>query len=304
MSWYEQLSRQDLLALLTERDRLIAEQARAIEELTAKVARLERLVSRNSGNSSMPPSADDLPGRKPPREKPRRGTGKRKPGKQPGAPGSHLAWSPDPDETVPHFPQGSCECGAALAEGEDLGVAASHQQVEIPLETAQVIQHDLHEAACCCGRVHRAAAPAGTGAPGTVTYGVNLQAWCVYLIAAHAVPVHRCAELIEALTGARPSPGFVHAMIARAAVAVAEANKLIRALVILAHVVCADETPIRAGPGPKARKRYLLVACTSLLTYYFLGDRSLKTFEAFVFPDMDGAVIVHDRYQNYDKFPA
>ncbi len=80
-------------------------------------------------------------------------------------------------------------------------MACSHQQVDIPLQTATVTQHDLHEVACGCGRVHRAAAPAGTGAPGTVTYGVNLQAWCVYLIAAHAVPVHRCAELIEALTG-------------------------------------------------------------------------------------------------------
>ncbi|HEY3036411.1 MAG TPA: IS66 family transposase, partial [Streptosporangiaceae bacterium] len=147
-------------------------------------------------------------------------------------------------------------------------------------------------------------APAGSGAAGTVTYGPALQAWCAYLIAAHHLPVHRCAELIEALTGARPSPGFVHSMIARAAAAVAEANKTIRALIILAHVVCADETPIRVGPGPKTRKRYLLVACTSLLTYYFLGDRSGKTFAAFVFPDMDGAVIVHDRYQNYDAFPG
>jgi len=51
----------------------------------------------------------------------------------------------------------------------------------------------------------------------------------VYLIAAHAIPVHRCAELIEALTGARPSPGFVHGMIRRAAAAVAEANQLVRA---------------------------------------------------------------------------
>src|SRR5258705_4626211 len=150
--------------------------------------------------------------------------------------------------------------------------------------------------------VHRADPPPGAGAAGT--YGVNLQAWCVYLIAAHAVPVHRCAELIEALTGARPSPGFVHSMIARAAAAVAEANKLIRALVILAHVVCADETPIRVGPGPRTRKRYLLVACTNMLTYYFLGDRSLETFAAFVLPDLDGVVVVHDRYQNYDAFPG
>ena len=300
------------------RDAVIAVQARVIEvlaaenarltgqlaDLAARMERLERLASRNSGNSSMPPSADDLPGRTPPQPKSSHGDGKRKPGKQPGAPGSHLAWSEHPDDTVPHFPHGVCECGADLTGAADLGVAASHQQVEIPLASAQVIQHDLHAVACTCGRVHQAGAPAGAGVPGTVTYGLNLQAWCVFLIAAHAIPVHRCTELIEALTGARPSPGFVHAIIARAAAAVAQANQAIRALIILAHVICADETPIRVGPGPKTRKRYLLVACTRLLTYYFLGDRSLATFGAFVFPDLAGVVVVHDRYQNYDAFPG
>jgi len=248
---------------------LAAENARLagqVADLAARVERLERLASRNSGNSSMPPSSDDLPGRTPPRRKPAQG-GKRKPGKPPGAPGSHLAWSENPDHTAAHFPEGACECGADLAGAADLGLVASHQEIEIPLASAQVIQHDLHAVACTCGRVHRAAAPAGAGAAGTVTYGVNLQAWCVFLIAAHAIPVHRCAELIEALTGAKPSPGFAHQMIARAAAAVAAANRLIRALIILAHVVCADETPVRVGPAPKTRKRYLLVACTKLLTY-------------------------------------
>jgi transposase len=83
-------------------DAVISVQARVIEllagqvsDLAARVERLERLASRNSGNSSMPPSADDMPGRTPP-PKPKRGTGKRKPGKQPGAPGSHLAWCQAP----------------------------------------------------------------------------------------------------------------------------------------------------------------------------------------------------------------
>jgi transposase len=58
------------------------------------------------------------------------------------------------------------------------------------------------------------------------------------------------------------------------------------------------------GPGPKSRKRYLLVACTRLLTSYFLGDRSPATFRAFVFPDLNGVVVVHDRYQNSDAFPG
>src|SRR5262249_23012683 len=134
-------------------------------------------------------------------------------------------------------------------------------------------------------------------------YGISLQAWCVYLMAAHAIPVHRCAELIEALTGAKPSPGFVHSLLARAAAAVKHANQLIRTLIITASVICADETPVRVGPGPKTRKRYLLVACTTLLPYSSWGDRSLATFEAFVSPALTG-VVVHDRYQNYDKSPG
>jgi transposase len=298
-------------ALIADQGRVLEEQAAAIGELradvvalSAEVRELRRRLGRNSGNSSMAPSADDLPGRTPPPAKPKRGKGGRQPGGQPGAPGSYLAWSASPDERVPHFPAGACACGADLAAAADLGVAASHQLVDIPLETATVTQHDLHEVACRCGRVHRAAAPAGAGVAGTVTYGLALQAWCAYLIAAHAIPVHRCAELIEALTGAEPSPGFVHSMIARAAAAVADANRAIRCLIILAHVISADETPIRVGPGPKTRKKYLLVACTNLLTYYFLGDRSMKTFTAFVLPDLGGTVVVHDRYQNYDAIPG
>ena len=87
-----------------ERLRVLLEDKDAkIAELEVKVARLERLMSRNSGNSSMPPSSDDLPGKKPPERKPRRGGGKRKPGKQPGAPGAYLAWNDSPDKTVPHL---------------------------------------------------------------------------------------------------------------------------------------------------------------------------------------------------------
>jgi transposase len=59
--------------------------------------------------------------------------------------------------------------------------------------------------------------------------------------------------------------------------------------------------PLRAGPGPKTRKKYLQVACTSLLTYYFLGDRGLASFKGFIYSDLHGTVVVHDRYQNYDS---
>ena len=286
-----------------DKDGVIADLRARNQELEERVARLERLISRNSGNSSMPPSSDDLPGKKPPERKPQRGRGKRKPGKQPGAPGAYLAWNDGPDTTVPHFPRGPCACGKDLAEARDLGVRYSHQVTDLPVAKAETTQHDRHEVECSCGRRHVADAPPEVaGAPGTVTYGLNFQAWCVFLMVMHHVPVERCADILESMSGTRPSDGWVHALLARAGKAVAAANKTIRALIILARVVCGDETPIRSGPGPKAKKKYLHVACTSLLTCYFLGDRDLPSFRAFVYSDLHGTVVVHDRYQNYDKF--
>ncbi len=156
---------------------------------------------------------------------------------------------------------------------------------------------------CACGRRHVAGAPPeAAGAPGTVTYGLNLQAWCVFLMVMHHVPVERCADILGSMTGTRPSDGWVHSLLDRAAEAVAAANKAIRALIILARVICGDETPLRAGPGPKSRKKYLQVACTSLLTYYFLGDRDLASFKDFIYSDLHGTVVVHDRYQNSESF--
>src|SRR5581483_316751 len=296
-----QAANASLLVQLDDKDAKIA-------ALEARVSRLERLVSRNSGNSSMPPSGDDQPGRVPPEPAPARGgSRRRRPGKQPGAPGAFLAWDEHPDRTEDLFPRGACACGADLADASDRGAVFSCQVSDLPGELrVQTVQYDRHEVACECGRVHVAPAPAGAGgaAPGTVTYGPALQAWCVFLLVMHHVPVERCAGIIGSLTGTRPSDGWVHGLLGRAARAVAAANKTIRALIILARVVCGDETPLRAGPGPRWRKKYLHVACTSLLTCYFLGDRDLASFKDFVWSDLSGAVIVHDRYQNYEAFPG
>jgi hypothetical protein len=294
----EELSREELIGFLRRSLARVAELEQANAELTERVARLERLVSRNSRNSSMPPSKDDDPGRTPPAEPPATGDDStpRKRGKRKGAPGSRLSWSAQPDDTREYFPAGACGCGSDLVRARDLGVVASHQQVDIPLVAATVIQHDRHAVRCGCGAVHLAERPDGV-ADASVSYGPNLVAWCVYLMVAHAIPVARCADLVASLTGARPSDGFVHGLIARAAAAVAEANAAIRALLTLAHVVSCDETPLRVGV--RKMNKYLLVAATHLYTWYLLGDRSLATFEVFILPDLTG-VIVHDRYQNYD----
>jgi transposase len=298
MPGLDELSRDELIALARGHARELTQLRAENAELRARLDRLERLLSRNSGNSSMPPSTDDLPGRTPPADKSAPGgvAGKRKRGKQPGAPGAYLAWRDEPDDTVPHMPRGVCECGADLTDGQDLGVARSHQQHEVPAMSAQCVQHDLHAVRCGCGQVHVASRPDGL-ADAAVSYGPNLQAWCVYLLVVHAIPVARCAQLVASLTGVAPSVGWVHSLLTRTAATLAEVDKRMRALLTLAYAVCCDETPIRVGR--RRAKRYLLVACTRWYTWYHLGDRSLDTFKDFGLGDLTG-VVVHDRYQNYD----
>lgn len=297
-----------LEARLTGQDARIAELVAANEAVTAKLARLEHLLSRNSRNSSRPPSKDDDPGRTPPPDPPTgRGGGgpRRRRGKQPGAPGTNLAWTDTPDARTDRFPEGRCECGHDLADAADLGVADRYQQHEIPPVAVRVTQYDQHRVRCRCGRVHTAARPDGAR-PGPTGYGPSLQAFAVYLMVVHFLPAHRCVALLESLTGAAPSVGFVHGLLARAAGLLTEVDKRIRTLLTRAHAVCCDETPLRVGPraprpGRRKAERYLLVACTELYTHYLLGDRSLDTFKAFVLADLAGSVVVHDRYQAYDS---
>ncbi|MGH3905073.1 MAG: DUF6444 domain-containing protein [Pseudonocardiaceae bacterium] len=107
MTLPEEMPREELIRLLAERDARITAQdgqittlstqvadlLEANEQFAGKLARLEHLRSRNSSNSSMPPSRDDDPGKTPPAEKPNPRAGddpKRKRGKQPGASGANL----------------------------------------------------------------------------------------------------------------------------------------------------------------------------------------------------------------------
>jgi transposase len=284
------------------RDAVIAEQGQAIGELRAdvmtlaeEVRELHRRLGRNSGNSSMPPSSDDLPGRAPPKRE-RRGKGSgRSRGKQPGAPGAPVTWA-EPDEVIDHRPAGACGCGTDLAGAADLGVARSYQQLEVPLVTARRVQHDLHRARCGCGAVHVAARPAGV-ADSAVSIGPNLRALAVYLVVYQHVPVHRCAQLIADVTGARVSAGFIHSCLAKAAGVIADVVKLIKTLITAAAVAGFDETTLRCGPA--GTKKYVLAAVTELYSLFFLGRRTLESFRDFgILPAFTG-IVVSGRYANY-----
>ena len=277
-----------------------AERIAALEALIAdlreQLAAAARAGSRNSGNSSMPPSSDDLPGRKPPRGERRAAerAGKKKRGKQPGSPGASMTWEV-PDRAEDHYPGGVCSCGLDLADAADLGVARSYQQEEIPAAPAERVQHDLHHARCACGKTHVAPRPAGVP-DSALSAGPRLRALAVYLVVFQHVPVKRCRQLIADVTGAAVSDGFVHSCLARAASLAGEVVALIRVLITASPVAGFDETTLRSGPA--GEKKYVHGAFTERHSAFWLGTRSLEAMQdAGILPDFAG-IVVSDRYQN------
>jgi Family of unknown function (DUF6444) len=85
-----------------------------VERLLARVEELERQARKDSSTSSRPPSSDS-PYRKKGGDRSLRERGKRRPGKQPGDPGSTMSLVDDPDERIDCPPATCCGCGADLA---------------------------------------------------------------------------------------------------------------------------------------------------------------------------------------------
>src|SRR3977135_1605409 len=103
-------SREELAERVAQLEAENAALREIVEQLRTRIVELERIISRNSGNSSLPPSRDDAHTRAAltDRRKAKKDNKARRPGKQPGDPGAHLAQVADPDHSVGHPPE-HCE---------------------------------------------------------------------------------------------------------------------------------------------------------------------------------------------------
>jgi transposase len=191
----------------------------------------------------------------------------RKPGKQPGQPGSTLRLVDTPDVTREHRPAACGGCAAGLHTAAVVGVVR-RQVVELPEVIRPVVtEHRLLSCVCTCGTVTTAAAPDGVAAP--VQYGPRLAATAVYLLVGQQLPVARTAQVLTELLGVTASTGWLAGLLARAAGRLGGFTARVRDLLTGAAVVHFDETGVRV----QGRLRWLHVACTPFGTLYHLDDR-------------------------------
>lgn len=308
----EQLSREELLALLSAKDEQFVELLAAVVasdaakdaridallvqvgELTAQVQALVLKLSKDSATSSKPPSSDG------PDRRPRGGSSRtrsgRKPGKQPGAPGTALRLVEDPNERIGIPAPAACGCGTRLVE-EPVVEVRRRQVHDLAPQPAPTVTEYAADVKCCPGCKKAAVGDFPTHVTAPTQYGPEITTRVADVVIGHHVPVYRSTVLVMELVGMNVSTGFAASLRGRAAELIVSGGFVaaVRALLAGAPVVHADETFARAA----GKTAYVHVACTDHLTLMHTGDRSADTIDAGgVLTELTG-VLVRDGYVGY-----
>jgi transposase len=272
-----------------------AEQARGIAVLEARVAELERRLGQDSSNSSRPPSQDGL--RKPVRSK-RHGSGDRKPGKQPGAPGAHLAQVAEPDEIIVHVPDRCGGCGGELAGALLAGVEV-RQVFDLPELRMAVTEHRVQRRRCTCGVETAGRFPEQVRAP--AQYGPGIRALGCYLLVHQHLPIDRAAQLLADVLGAPVATGTLAGVVAEGAAGLGNFAATVRDLLAAAPVAHFDETGARVA----GRLHWVHSASTGSLTWQTVHPKRGRAAmdAAGVLPSFRG-VAVHDGWSPYWHYQA
>lgn len=279
---------------------IIEAQAALITELRSRLEELQSRLEADSDTTSLPPSRDrtDRRARRAEQAKARRQERKdaqaaRRPGKQPGAPGSTLCRR-TPNHTVPHRPTICPGCGGGLQDAEEVATA-TRQVLEIPEPALVATDHVVLTLRCCCGALARGEFP--PEATGPVCWGPRARAVAAYLLAFQHGPLERTGEAMADLFAAPMGEGTLAGLLPEAAGRLGEFMDRVAEGIRIAPVVHADETTVRVG----VHLGWVHDASTPTLTYLAVDEhRGIEGIAAIGVLTRATGTIVHDGLATYD----
>ena len=256
-------------------------------ELKRRLDELEKMLRRNSTNSSAPPSRD---GPSVQRQK-KQPTGKKR-GGQPGQKGTARLLLPtnEVDHVVEHAIEGACDCGCSTVR---LRNPERRQVFELPEMRPVVTEHRLQRGWCSgCRRRRRATLPAGVP---TGCLGPRMQAMVATLTGSFHISRRDAERFLDENLGMKVSLGTISNTEAVVSEALAAAHAEAHAHVRQAPVKNVDET---GHDGPQGKTAW--VGSTPQATCIQVGlDRSRASLETFI--DVNVGVIGSDRYAVYNS---
>lgn len=293
------ISRDEIRAIYAQgEDAVIALAESWVERISAletRVEALENQKSKDSQNSSKPPSGDGF-GK---RTKSLGTKSGRQSGGQPDHPGSTLAWREEVDQVITHPVINCLGCGASLAAVEVLNLNC-RQGHDLPPMQLVVAEHQSEEKCCPeCGVLNQGTFPADVNS--VVQYGSELKGLMVYLMEGQLLPSGRVCELLGEVLGCEISEATLYNARLRCYDQLAAVEVHIKEGVQAASVVHFDETGLRV----KGQLMWLHVACSAWLTAYFIHPkRGQVAMDAMdILPGFTG-VSVYDGLASYTQYDS
>lgn len=269
-----------------------------LEESKQRQENLEEKVNINSNNSSISPSTEIVKPEK--KQKPKKR--KRKRGGQKGHLGSSRELYPESQcQSVENHKPETCKCCGEKLSGTD-DHPYRHQIVEIPPIELEIVEHRLHQLECDhCGTKTRANLPENvceSGYGATVVALVSLMSG-VYRHS-HRMIVHGMRDFF----GVKMSLGMVNRLRNEASVALSVAVEEAKSYMQSAPIVNADETGFAQGntdgKNPLAKKAWLWVAVTPLITYFQVSLSRCTNAAKDLLGENFGGILGSDRYGSYN----
>ena len=261
-----------------------------VRQLTARVEELEARLSKDSHNSSKPPSSDGLSKK----TRSLRVASGKKPGGQAGRTGKTLERAQHVDVVIDHALPEHCQgCGASLV-GAEAQLDQRRQVFDIPVARYQVLEHRTWQLRCACGQLHQSQFPEDVTE--LVQYGPNVRALAVHLSAGQMLPLGRSAQLITQLFGLTVSPATVLAWIDQASGLLHPEVARIAQALIAAPVAHADESGLRVA----SRLHWLHTVASDTHTWYGVhAKRGMLAIAAHGILPKRMATLVHDCWKPY-----
>ena len=273
-------------------NRQIRKKDETIAKLTERLSKYEN-PKKNSGNSSTPPSKENMKDEIVRRTKTLRKPSGRKPGGQEGHDGHKLYCSYTPDEIMDDVPSYCTNCGESLADAERV-LDYVTQVISIP-ELKPVIKEIRHYMMACknCGERIRTAPRRKSN---DVVYDASVKSLVVYLSVVQFLPYGRIASLLREVFGLAPSEGSLVNWVKEAKKNAQPAIEKVKEYIMSSRVVGFDES----GCYCNKRLDWAWIAQTVYYTLIFRADGRNSKVLADKFGDsLERMTAVTDRHSAY-----
>jgi transposase len=267
---------------------------RQVDSLTVEVKTLKEKLSKNSHNSSKPPSSDGYS--KPAPKSLRKKSGKPS-GGQRGHKGQTLRMVVTPD-IVEKYEVTSCtHCCADLSHAPIIDVER-RQIFDLPPIELQVTEHQAQIKQCTtCGKSSKATFPDNIGKG--AQYGTKIQAILTYFNQYQLLPYQRTQEMFQDLFNIHLSQGTIKNVLSRGANALTDFTEHLKTNLLQSPVNYFDETGLRV----EAKLNWLHVASNEQLTYYFIhGKRGKEAMDEMGILSNYQGYAVHDHWMSYYRY--